>query len=221
MKILGSVLVSAALATTAAPALAAPARPIHATTRRPVARTKLMRVDAAAVPAACRVYLTGPGMRPSAGLVGAQRISLAMCQAGALDHLALSIDDADDVGDAMKEVQAAAAPTIAELRDVIAHGTPRDALIAADRLGDLDRDLVVRLQSAVPLTGPDLTADARDLALHAQIATAAQPLDADATRAFADVARITTTHPLLRLGDPVVRDAINEAAHTPATTARR
>ena len=178
-----AVLFSPVLAS-AAPSRAAPVSP-------------LQRIDTAKLPAGCRTLARVPASARTSDPDFAAHLSVASCMAEtAMAGIALSPDDAG-----IAALNAAAAPSVTILDDVIAQGDPRWKLIAEESLGDLDVGMMVRLR----------TVGSSDANARAQLEPKLTPWRDHAEQAFREVAAIAAAHTDLVNKDAVVASAIREA----------
>ncbi|HEU4731334.1 MAG TPA: hypothetical protein VFT22_25745 [Kofleriaceae bacterium] len=156
----------------------------------PVAQ--LAPIDVGAIPAACKP-LVKQASSPSVSAAYTARISLASCMAArATAGLSLC-----DCADSIVAIDAAAAPAIALLDDVIASAEPAIQAIAEDTEGQIYAGFAVRLRATLPAVGPEASAaevtlhDLRAQALEAQMA----PWHEAAMAAFEHVVELAKSHP--------------------------
>jgi len=197
-------------ASRAAPA-AAPGGTARATPAGPAApvvpAVQLVPIELASVPEACR-SLAKQAIAQRVPAAFATRISLASCMADrAIEPLPLC-----DCGESIAAVDAAVAPAIAVLDDVIANADPATAMIAAHAEGQLYAGFATRLLATLPRPGPEASEaeaalhDVRKQGLDAQLAAWRDT----AMSAFQRTVELAKAHPELA-NRPVVAAAVRDS----------
>lgn len=132
---------------------------------------QLLAIDLTTVPQACRAQVK-QAQAPVLAVALAARIALARCMADqAIAPLSLC-----DCGESIVAIDAATAPAIAILDDVIANGDEATRLLAEHAQGQLYTGLVTRMVATLPRPGPGATdaefalRDIRSQTLEAQLA---------------------------------------------------
>jgi hypothetical protein len=201
----------------AAPAPRAPApaaTPAPAPARAPAPAPPIVQlapIDLSAVPEPCKPLAkqaidSRPGLRLAAAL--SARISLATCMADrAIAPIALC-----DCGQSIVAIDAAAAPAIALLDDVIDKADPALQVIAEHAQGQLYAGFAVRVAATLPRLGPDASEAERALAamrtqtLDAQLA----PWREAALASFQHVMDAAKEHPAIT-GNAQVAAAVRDS----------
>lgn len=189
----------------AAPAAARPMPP-------PAPAVPLAPIDVATVAPACQ-SLARQAVSPSLPEALTSRITLARCMAEqAIAPLSLC-----DCGESIASIDAAVAPALAILDDVIEHAGPATQLMAEHTEGQLHDGFAARMTATLPRLGPEATEaeialrDVRAQALDAQLAAWREA----AQSAYQHVVEIAKAHPELTTRPPVaaaVRDSTQRLA---------
>lgn len=182
---------------------ASPARPAPPSP----AAVQLPSIDLSAVPEPCKP-LAKQATAPSVSAALSARISLASCMADhAIAPLALC-----DCGASIGEVDAAAAPALRVLDDVIAVGDPATQVIAEHTEGELYAGFATRLLGTLPRVAPGAgesevaLRDMRKQTLEAQLG----PWREAAMTSFQHVVDLAKAHPELA-SNPVVTTAVRDS----------
>ena len=188
---------------------AAPRAPTAQGSAPATPKTILAPIDLAAIPERCKP-LTKQASAPDLALAYSTRIALASCMAErAVAPLALC-----DCGASVMAIDAAVAPALALLDDVIASAEPALQVIAEDTLGQLHAGFAVRMRATLPAVGPSAGADElalRDMrakTLEAQLA----PWHEAAMASFEHVVELAKAHPELAR-NAAAATAIRDAEH--------
>lgn len=195
------------------PAVPPPAAPAPAAQPRSLgppgqpATVQLSAIDLATVPAPCQP-LARRALAASSTVALSARISLASCMADrAIAPLSLC-----DCGESIQAIDAATAPALAVLDDVIDAADPAVKVIAEHTEGQLYAGFVVRLLATLPRVGPGASdaevalRDMRKQTLEAQLA----PWREAALAAFQHVIEISRAHPEIS-GNPAVASAVRDS----------
>ncbi|HET7505859.1 MAG TPA: hypothetical protein VFK02_32795 [Kofleriaceae bacterium] len=207
--------------TTQPPAAQAPAAQAPTTSpptaRPPAPVVQLAPIDLAAIPAQCKP-LAKQAQAPNPAIAHPARISLASCMA----ERAIAPLSVCDCADSIVAIDAAAAPAIALLDDVIASAGPAIQAIAEDTEGRLYAGFAIRLRATLPAVGPGASEaevtlhDVRAQGLEAQMA----PWHEAAMAAFEHVVELARAHPEIArnaAAATAVRDAQQRVAAEVAT----
>jgi hypothetical protein len=186
-----------------APAVSAPPPPPPPSPPPPL----LPRIDPSTVPDACK-SLAQQAVAPSVPAALSARISLASCMADrAIAPLALC-----DCAASILEVDAAVAPAMTVLDDVIAAGDPMAELLAEHARGQLHASFLTRLRATLPHLAPgasDAEVTLRDLR-RANLEAQLGPWREAAATAFQRVGETAGAHPELA-GNPAVATAVRDS----------
>jgi hypothetical protein len=200
---IGLTLIASAARAERAPAPAPAPRPAAPV----VPAVQLVPIDLANVPEACR-SLAKQAVAQIAPAAFPTRISLASCMAErAIEPLALC-----DCGESIAAIDAAVAPAVAVLDDVIAKADPATAMIAEHAEGQLYAGFATRLLATLPRPGTE--ASEAEIALHD---VRKQGLDAQlagwrdkAMTAFQRTVELAKAHPEVA-NRPVVAAAVRDS----------
>ncbi len=153
---------------------------------------ELAPIDLTVIPGPCRP-LTKQASAADLAVAYSTRIALASCMAErAVAPLALC-----DCGASVVAIDAAVAPAIALLDDVIASAEPTLQAVAEDTEGQLYAGFAIRMRGTVPAVGPNASAaevmlrDMRAQTLEAQLA----PWHEAAMASFEHVVELAKAHP--------------------------
>jgi hypothetical protein len=170
-------------------------------------RVQLAPIDVAALPVPCKP-LVAKAQSPTLSVALPARVSLASCIA---EH-AIAPLELCDCGASIAAIDAAAAPAIALLDDVVTNGDPASQAIAEHTEGQLYAGFVIRMMATLPALGPTATEaeialrDMRKQTLELQLA----PWREAAMTSFQHVVEIARAHPELTK-NPVVATAVRDS----------
>jgi hypothetical protein len=137
------------------------------------------------------------------------RVSTASCLAGVI----LPKVPANDEDASIRALDAAAAPLIALLDDVIAHGNPETQMAAEYTKGDLLLGLGTRARESIPPITPatTITSATEIERRHQRLEPKLTRWNAEATTAFRRVTELARENPKLANDNPVLRYMVREA----------
>jgi hypothetical protein len=171
-------------------------------------------VDLAAVPARCSAVAQIPRSARTADPAFAARISTAMCMVDvALGGIPLRDDD-----DSIRAVDAATAPVLATLDDVIAKGSAEWKVVALYMKSDLLFGFEARLRDSIPaITAQTSLAAAQAIERrHTELEPKLAPWDARARSAIERVVGLARENPRLARENPALATMLGRAELTAA-----
>ena len=171
-------------------------------------------LDLAAVPARCSAVARIPRSARTADPAFAARISAATCMVDvALAGVPLRDDD-----DSIHAVDAATAPILATLDDVVAHGSPEWKAVALYMKSDLLFGFEARLRASIPAITPQTSLEAAQAIerRHTELERKLAPWDARARSAIEQVIGLARENPRLTSENPALAAMLGRAELTAA-----
>jgi len=176
----------------------------------PVLAAPSAAIDLAKVPQQCRAVSAIPRSAAIAAPAFSARVSAASCMAdGVLADRTLVDDEAS-----IARADAAAAPLMATLDDVVAHGDAREQLVAEYTRGNLLFGLQSRLRASIPPINDQTSLKAAQAIeqRHAMLEPKLARWNSRAIDAFRRVVAIAQANPNVLTRDPVAQYMAQEAA---------
>jgi len=166
-------------------------------------------IDLSRVPRQCRAVAEMPRSAKLVEPALSARVSTASC----LAEVTLPRVPATEKEASIQSLDAAAAPIIALLDEVIAHGNPETQVVAEYTKGDLLLGLETRLRESIPpITPATSVASATEIERrHRRLEPKLARWNTDATNAFQRITELARENPKLANENPVLGYMVHEA----------